>query len=283
MDEVSLGKVLQEARKRAGLTQQQLCQQADLSYSTLAKIERGAIKAPSVFTIQSIATTLGLSLDQLIGNSVESPSLSQASQKKQSKSGVRFVYFDINGCLVRFYHRAFTAIAEASGQQADMVESTFWHYNDVACRGEMPMDEFNSILGQKFLLPDFDWRTYYLEAVEPIEEMTSVLNWAKEHYHVGLLSNIMPGLITQLMNRDMLPNIRYDVIIDSSQENSIKPEQRIFDIAQQKAGMHPDEILFVDDSRTNIMAAEKCGWKVMWFDDYRPDESAARVRTALEF
>ena len=30
------------------------------------------------------------------------------------------------------------------------------------------------------------------------------------------------------------------------------------------------------------MAAEKLGWKVMWFDDYRPDISAQRVRKALE-
>ena len=45
MNEVGLGKALQLARLSKGLTQQQLCQRADLSYSTLAKIERGAIKA----------------------------------------------------------------------------------------------------------------------------------------------------------------------------------------------------------------------------------------------
>jgi transcriptional regulator with XRE-family HTH domain len=47
MDEVGLGKTLQAARQKAGLTQQELCNQAELSYSTLAKIERGAIKSPS--------------------------------------------------------------------------------------------------------------------------------------------------------------------------------------------------------------------------------------------
>jgi transcriptional regulator with XRE-family HTH domain len=42
--EQALGKRLQDARRAAGLTQQELCQKADLSYSTLAKIERGAIR-----------------------------------------------------------------------------------------------------------------------------------------------------------------------------------------------------------------------------------------------
>ena len=42
------------------------------------------------------------------------------------------------------------------------------------------------------------------------------------------------------------------------------------------------EILLVDDSRVNIMAAEKHSWHVLWFDEYRPDESVKRVQNALE-
>lgn len=290
MDEVGLGRILQDARKKAGYTQQELCQKASLSYSTLAKIERGAIKSPSIFTIQSIADALHLSLDELIGNG--SPDKAQVSDKKVSKNGVRFVFFDINGCLVRFYHRAFSAIAADSGKQADMIETLFWHYNDDVCRGQLSMDEFNKILGSKFSLPNFDWQKYYLEAVDAIPEMVEVLQWAKDHYSVGLLSNIMPGLVSKLVSEGLLPDIKYDVIIDSSEVGVIKPDTRIYEIAQQRAAscttnasseIQPGEILFVDDSRANIMAAEKLGWKVLWFDDYRPDESAARVRASLEF
>jgi FMN phosphatase YigB (HAD superfamily) len=50
----------------------------------------------------------------------------------------------------------------------------------------------------------------------------------------------------------------------------------------KKTGRNPREILLVDDTRANIMAAEKCGWQVLWFDDYRPVESVARIKTALE-
>ena len=89
--EVALGKRLQNARQKAGLTQQQLCQKSGMSYSTLAKIERGAIKSPSIFTIQSIAGVLGLSMDELIGVRAVVPTIT----KQRSKSGVRFVYFDI--------------------------------------------------------------------------------------------------------------------------------------------------------------------------------------------
>lgn len=276
--EIRLGKRLQQARQKAGLTQQQLCHKASLSYSTLAKIERGAIKAPSIFTIQSIAAALSTSLDNLIG---ANPALTVVP-KKRSKSGVRFVYFDINGCLVRFFHRAFIRLADDSGTPADMVETTFWHYNDAVCRGEMSMTEFNALFAEKLGLDSLDWLAYYLEAVDPIPEMQEVVRWASENYYIGLLSNIMPGFIDAMIAKQILPSLSYTSIIDSSQVDAIKPEQQIYKIAAQRAGIAPDEILLIDDSRSNLMAAEKMGWHVQWFDDYRPEESAVRVRATLE-
>lgn len=276
MDEKGLGRRMQAARVRAGLTQQALCQQAGLSYSTLTKIERGAIKSPSIFTIQSIATALGISLDELLEHR------SSGSKKVRSKSGVSFVYFDINGCLVRFYHRAFTRLAEVSGAPADIVETTFWHFNDEVCRGEMSMQEFNHALAKALEMQSLDWAEYYLDAIEPIEEMHAVVTWASQHYHVGLLTNTMPELIQPMRGRGLLPDITYDAIIDSSQVGAIKPEAKIYEVAAQKSGCPTAEILLIDDARTNLMAAEKQGWHVLWFDDYRLGESVNRIRDALE-
>lgn len=278
MDEVGLGKLLQEARKKAGLTQQELCQRAGLSYSTLAKIERGAIKSPSIFTIQSIAGALNTSLTDLMGE----PVVASKTSKKHSKSGVRFVYFDINGCLVRFFHPAFTRLAAETGISAELIETGFWHLNDAACRGDMSMSEFNEAFARKLGIESVDWQNYYFEAIDTVDEMQSLLTWAAEHYHVGLLSNIMPGFISRMIQEGALPRVAYDQIIDSSVEKTIKPEDKIFEIAETRAGVKPEEILFIDDSRSNLMAAEKRGWKVLWFDDYRPDVSADKVRRALE-
>lgn len=275
MDEKGLGKRLQAARLHAGMTQQMLCQKADLSYSTLTKIERGAIKSPSIFTIQNIAGALGVSLDELLGTSVA------PRAKHRSASGVSFVFFDINGCLVRFFHRAFTELAAITGAPADIVETVFWQYNDRVCRGDMTMDEFNAALATELRIEHVNWMDYYMEAIEPIPVMHELITWATQHYRVGLLSNIMPGFIDVMRQKGLIPDLKYDVIIDSSQVGAIKPEAKIFEIATQKAGVLPAEILLVDDARSNLMAAGKQGWHVLWFDDYRPDESADKVRDAL--
>jgi len=280
MDEKGLGRRLQAMRVNAGLTQQALCQRAGLSYSTLTKIERGAIRAPSIFTIQSIAECLGVSLDELM--QYKAPASAKAVQKRRSKSGVSFVYFDINGCLVRFYHRAFTRLAEVSGAPADVIETAFWHYNDDVCRGDMTMDEFNRAFADTLGMDHLNWIDYYLETIDTIDEMHDLVKWASQHYRVGLLTNTMPGFIQVMRERGLLPNLDYDAIIDSSEVKAIKPEAKIYDIATKKAGCPPGEILLVDDARGNLMAAEKRGWHVLWFDDYNPDESISRIKDALE-
>lgn len=277
LNEAGLAKRLQEARQAAGLTQQQLCHKAGLSYSTLAKIERGAIKAPSIFTIQQIAATLGVSLDALVGL----PSSGPKTAKLRSKSGISFVFFDVNGCLVRFFHRAFSRLAEETGAPADLIETTFWHFNDAVCKGEMGMDEFNAQLAHQLNISKLDWMEYYLDAIDPIEEMHELLEWASERYDVGLLTNIMPGFIEAMKERHLIPDVTYSGVIDSSEVGSIKPEKGIYEAAQKLAARPASEILLVDDSRTNIMAAERLGWHVLWFDDYQPAQSVERVRTAL--
>ena len=279
VDEKSLGRVLQAARQRAGLTQQAMCQKAGLSYSTLAKIERGAIKAPSIFTIRQIAEVLGLTLDQLVG---EATGVGTSSKKMKTKGGVSFIYFDINGCLVRFFHRAFTAIAKDTGLSPDTIETAFWHFNDAVCKGQMNRQTFNEAFAKQLGIGSIDWQKYYLGAVVPIPEMHEIVRWAASRYKVGLLSNIGDGFIEDLRAKKLIPDIQYDAIIDSSEVGVIKPDTKIYQIASAKAGVPATEILLVDDSRANLIPAQQLGWHVMWFNDYDSIESSEQVRAALE-
>ena len=277
MDEKGLGKRLQEVRKQAGFTQQGLCQKAGLSYSTLAKIERGAIKAPSIFTIQSIAVALGTSLDELMGRPVAS-----ATTKSVTKSGVRFVYFDINGCLVQAGQQALTRLAEDTNLPVDVVETAYWRFNEDACRGTLSLSDFNGAMAERLRIPSLDWAKYYLDAIEVVEPMQELVRWAIERYEVGLLTNIMPGLLSAMKSRGLLPDVAYKAVIDSSEVGMVKPDQAIFALATDSSGVAPSEILLIDDTQANLQAAEQAGWHVLLFDDYRAEESVERARSALE-
>lgn len=277
LDEKALGKRLQQVRRQKGFTQQALCQAANLSYSTLAKIERGAIKAPSIFTVQSIAEALHISLDELLGVRT---GVTSAPQRK-SKSGVSFVYFDVNDTLVRAAQRGFSIVAEQTGTLPDVIERIFWHYNDELCRGTMTTDDFNQILSKRLGAP-VDWYKAYLDGAEPIEAMQELLTWASQHYQVGLLSNGLPGLLSGLRDHHLLPDVPYTTIIYSSDVGLAKPDPAIYDLAQERAGVPANEILLIDDNRSNVIVAEQQGWHVAMFDGFRADESAARIRATLE-
>jgi FMN phosphatase YigB (HAD superfamily)/DNA-binding Xre family transcriptional regulator len=278
MDEVGLGKSLQRARQAAGLTQQELCQKAGLSYSTLAKIERGAIKSPSIFTIQKLVQSLGINLNSILNmEAIDNP-----AAKKRSKTGIKFIYFDINGVLVRSFDRAFTRISSETGISPETIESAFWHFNDAACRGEISATEFNTKFASQLRIEPFSWSEYYLSSLEPITEMQELLNWAIEHYHVGLISNIMPGLIDAMKSRKLIPDVAYTAVIDSSVVKAVKPEAKIYEIAQEKSGVQASEILLIDDSQSDIVAGERMGWRVVWFDGYEATERVKRIKEILE-
>jgi FMN phosphatase YigB (HAD superfamily) len=278
LDEKALGKRLQHVRKQKGFTQQALCQAANLSYSTLAKIERGAIKAPSIFTVQNIAEALQISLDELLGVQTGT---TPARAYQKSQSGVSFVYFDVNDTLVRAAQRGFSILAEQTGTLPDVIERIFWHYNDELCRGTMGTEDFNQLLSKRLGAP-VDWRQAYLDGAEPIEAVQELLRWASERYRVGLLSNGLPGLLSGLREHQLLPDVPYAAIIDSSEVGLTKPDPKIFDLAQQRAEVPANEILLIDDNRSNLIVAEQHGWHVAMFDGYRADDSAARIRATLE-
>lgn len=278
MDERGLGKRLQKARQDAGLTQQQLCQRADLSFSTLTKIERGAIKAPSIFTIQSIADAIGLSLDNLVGNSPARPE----RQLRKTRSGASFIYFDMNGCLVGSDQAALIKLAADTGSAPDVVESVYWRYNDEVCRGQSTVQELNAELAKKTGVKSVSWLEYYLAAVDGVQAMHEVIKAASQHYEIGLLTNTMPGFIEALRQAGKIPDIHYDVVIDSSKVGALKPEAEIYRIAAEESGHPASEIMLIDDSRPNLTAAAKLGWNVMWYDDTQPGKSAGTVRQALE-
>ncbi len=282
-EEKRLGRVVAVARKAAGLTQQGLCHKSGLSYSTLAKIERGAIRSPSVFTIKHLAATLGVSLDDLLRDVSADPAVPSAPVgKKVSKNGVRFVYFDMNGCLVRSAtNRAVAMLSEESGVPFETIETLYWQHNNAVCRGDVSIDQLNTVLAERLGMM-VDWNKYYLQAVEATPGMDEFVAWVAANYKLGILTNAMPNQVGPMLERGILPQVSYDAIVDSSEVRALKPENRMYEIAAERAGVPPNELLLVDDDRVNLGGAAALGWHTMGFDANHPAESIVAVSTALQ-
>jgi FMN phosphatase YigB (HAD superfamily)/DNA-binding XRE family transcriptional regulator len=279
-EEKRLGQVIQSARRNVGLTQQSLCQKSGLSYSTLAKIERDAIKSPSIFTIQDIAETLGLSLDQLM-QSVPRRVIPPKPHKKVSSAGIRFVFFDMNGCLIRYKYSIAAKLAEDAGSTSDVVESIVGRYDDDINKGTVSMDEFNTALAERLHVM-VDWNKYYLDAIEAVPHMDELVTWVAENYKIGILTNTVPGVVGPMLETGTLPRIDYDTIVESCQVGALKPDERMYEIATELAGVPPEQILLIDDNKGNTNAASKYGWNVILFNVLHPEETIVNISNALQ-
>lgn len=64
---MDIGKQVQKIRKEKGLTQDELARKADMPYTTLAKIESGMVKNPTIMTLIKLAKVLRVKVDDFIG------------------------------------------------------------------------------------------------------------------------------------------------------------------------------------------------------------------------
>ena len=66
-----ISKNIKKLRAKLGLTQDDLAKKADIKYTTLMKVESGAVNKPSVQTMAKIAKALSVSIEDLLKYKVE--------------------------------------------------------------------------------------------------------------------------------------------------------------------------------------------------------------------
>jgi len=82
-----------------------------------------------------------------------------------------------------------------------------------------------------------------------------------------------------LLRRGDIPDLPYLTSVVSCQVKVAKPDQGIFAIAEDRVGISPGGILFVDDNAENIAVAKKRHWHTVHFN---PDDPADSVNEARE-
>jgi putative hydrolase of the HAD superfamily len=61
----------------------------------------------------------------------------------------------------------------------------------------------------------------------------------------------------------------------------MKPDPRIFEIAQQRAGVPANEILFVDNKQSHCEAAQALGWHAFYYNSADREQSARDLAAFL--
>lgn len=71
----------------------------------------------------------------------------------------------------------------------------------------------------------------------------------------------------------------FDVVVLSGEVGLRKPEAAIFELTSRQLGVHPTEIVFVDDHVSNVRAARELGWITVWHQAY--EQTAQELEAIL--
>ena len=102
----------------------------------------------------------------------------------------------------------------------------------------------------------------------PVERLYYLLE-LKKHYHVCLLSNTNPFMMSftrsSKFSSDGKPiSFYFDTLFCSYEMKAYKPDSEIFIKALDTDKMIADETLFLDDSMKNIVAAQRLGLQTLY-------------------
>ena len=110
-------------------------------------------------------------------------------------------------------------------------------------------------------LIEFDLKSWLDINKETIEYIKSI----KDKIKLALLSNITFEVLEEIKN---LYWIHYfDTKIFSCEERVCKPDYKIYNICIKRVNVEPQHILFIDDSKENLNAAQKMGINILKFTD----------------
>ena len=289
----ALGKAIAKARRASGMTQQELCAKTGIAYSTLTKIERGAIKKPNVFTVLQIAQATNLKIEELLSGSRPksflSPhtidSVNYANETEDNlipKTSIKFIYFDLHQVLTNSCQGMLPFMAAFTNQPLAKVEGIFLRCDQDLCLGKLSQEEFSQILSDELGMSGLNQLDFYTRYAKADSTVREALDAVSQNCRIGLLTNAFPGNVSILLENGLLPR-NFSVIVDSSEIGKIKPERDIYEYAQKEAGLKPEEILLVDDRLINILGAKACGWQGFWLNDESRPVIRERLQNLLGF
>ena len=179
---------------------------------------------------------------------------------------IKAVFCDFAGVLLHAVDG--TTFAERLGFRLDVDgvrvnQLLISHEGEQWDKGEMDDDSFYAYLLSELHLPmekkaiieDFIVNDFY---VQP--ELLAFIHEVHKAYTTVLVTNFTTHL-HKYLKTDWHIDGAFDHIVASCDVRLVKPEERIYQIALDKAGCLGEEAVFIDDRQVNIDGAENLGMK----------------------
>jgi len=197
---------------------------------------------------------------------------------------IRFTYFDVGGVVIKDFtaNNKWQELEKELGVAKDNSEAfvNFWdEHEDELCSG-YDAEVFFALAKEKFNLKvpgNYSILEGFAKRFEVNRFILPAIDKAREKGKIGLLTNMYPGLLDIIFNKGLIPDVEWDAVVDSSVVKVAKPDFKIFEIAEERAGVKKEEILFVENSKMHVDGAKAFGWQAYLYDSADFEKSTGEL------
>lgn len=196
---------------------------------------------------------------------------------------IKFVYFDL-GRVVVDNEASIKNLASFLQVQASAIEAFFQQHGEKALKGHLSSKEylelFERVLGVRSAAQDFAqlWGKFLV----PIIETHQLIKELSRKISVGVISDIEPGVFQETVRHGGIPDVPWTVVVESHRLGYLKPDRRVYEYAQKKAGVLPEQIFYTDDKPNNVQIAKTLGWQGTVFVKEDIPGSIKKIRQMLQ-
>ena len=199
---------------------------------------------------------------------------------------IKLILFDIGGVLID-YSDVFRTVSIEQKFPHEFIDKTFDKYDkDITIGKITPQELYLKCLNENGLVANknYDFMDSWLRdyaVIKPTFDLIELLQQEHKEYKIGLFSNIYKGMVTEMMKRQLIPNINYNYIFLSCDIGIQKPDKQIYDYALSTTGLKPNQILFIDDRDDYLEPAINTGWNTFKFSRQDPKQSIIRLKELI--
>jgi len=183
----------------------------------------------------------------------------------------RAVFFDYGGVIQRTEFQAPRQhLAERFSMDYDDIDKLVFAGESArrASVGEIKEDAHWSQVLKRLKRPEAELQTIkdeFFGGDVVDHELVEFIGSLGERFHIGLISNAWDGMRPHLEKSGLID--LFETVVISAEVGTMKPEERIYRLALEKAQVKAKEAIFVDDMPVNIAACESIGMKGVLFKD----------------
>lgn len=182
------------------------------------------------------------------------------------RSPIKVIVFDFGGVLYTYnYIQSLHHFSETLGISYERAEAAWNARIDEFERGEITETEYWSAFRTAGGVEREDafLHEMFVSMFAPMPDSLEIKRRLKPQYRLGMLSNNCEW------ERDMNSRLHlrggFDFVLMSYELGARKPEPKIFDLLIDRAGVRPEEIVFIDDTAAYGPGVEAAGIRFIHF------------------